>query len=46
MKRLYGKPRFRKKGLGKLLAEGIIQKAKEMGYLKMKLDDYKKVGKQ
>ena len=38
MKRLYVKPGFRKKGLGKLLAEGIIQKGKEMKYLKMKLD--------
>jgi putative acetyltransferase len=38
MKRLYLKPEFRGKGLGQVLAEKIIQEAREIGYLQMRLD--------
>ncbi|MFW5927938.1 MAG: GNAT family N-acetyltransferase [Thermoplasmatota archaeon] len=38
MKRLYVKPDYRGEGLGKKLALSIIEKAREKGYGKMKLD--------
>lgn len=38
MKRLYVKPEFRGKGIGKKLTEKIIYEAKGIGYLKMRLD--------
>lgn len=38
MKRLYVKPEFREQGFGRILAEKIIQDAKEIGYKQMFLD--------
>jgi ribosomal protein S18 acetylase RimI-like enzyme len=38
MKRLYLRPEARGKGIGRALAEKIIEKAKEFGYKKMQLD--------
>ena len=38
MKRLYLRPEARGKGIGRVLANKIIEKAKELGYKKMQLD--------
>ncbi len=38
MKRLYVKPEHRGKGVGRSLAEAVIESAREIGYASMKLD--------
>jgi ribosomal protein S18 acetylase RimI-like enzyme len=38
MKRLYLRREARGKGIGRIMAEKIIEKAKELGYMKMRLD--------